>query len=279
MIQSVKLVRIVSMTVIAALVLFGTLLAVLYFRQKNLVFFPNVTDKSKPLSFPARYTENFLEFAGGDVHYLIFSPANAAPGVILYFHGNAGSLEDWGYVAAEITEATGFEVWIMDYPGFGKSGGGLPSTQAPLISMGEKFIHEIQKQRPGAPILLQARSIGTGIASRLGESENIAGLILETPYLSLKELAREIYPWIPGFLLAFRFDNTKLKDIQKNFPVLIVHGTNDEIIPYRHGKELHEALGPRSTFASIQGARHNNLSDFPEYWRALKEFTAKAVPR
>lgn len=244
----------------------------LYFFQAKLIFYPEILAANKLLKFgPAQFTENFLKISSGEtVHYLVFPQSNPKS-IILYFHGNAGSLAGWGEVGAELAERTGAEVWIMDYPGFGKSSGPIPASEKAFLVMGREFIQKIKQQNPEAKLFLFGRSIGSGIAGALAASEQVAGLILETPYTSLKDLAGAMMPWVPTFLVRYDFTNLLIKGSHFKEKILIIHGTHDEVIPVYHGEKLAQEL-ESATFLKIQGGRHNDLADFPEYWPAVEKF-------
>jgi pimeloyl-ACP methyl ester carboxylesterase len=243
----------------------------IYFYQERFVFFPSRLNQDYPFQFRSDFIENTIELSSrAKINYLVFN-SKSAKGVILYFHGNAGSLKDWGWVAAEIAQKTGWCVWIMDFPGYGKSSGPLPKNEKVLLEMGNVMRAQILKERPDLPLVLYGRSIGSGIAAALAVEKPVSGLILETPYRSLAKLGHEIYPFFPESISRFDFDNERSLKSLDSTPVLIFHGSNDRIIPQEHGKLLSEIAG-QSQFISIANGDHNNLSDFPEYWSALINF-------
>lgn len=247
-------------------------LAYLYFMQERLVFFPEPLEAGAKLSFEAPHSEHFLERPGGrKVHYLLFSPPEAKVATI-YFHGNGGNLARWGHVAAQYAIRTGHEVWIMDYPGYGKSTGPLPKNSDELLEMGRDFILMVRNARKDIPLLFYGRSIGTGIASKLAMTENADALVLEAPYTSLRALAKEIYPLVPGQLLRYHLDNTELAENTKRLPILIVHGTDDAVIPHSHGESLFKTLKTRAAFLSIPGGTHDDLTEREKYWRGFSDF-------
>ena len=89
-------------------------------------------------------------------------------------------------------------------------------------------------------IILYGESLGTGIATEIAQNKNFAGLILETPFTSMIDAAKNVYPYIPvGFLLKDRYENDKkIKNI--NIPLLVMHGEKDQIIPFKMGKKIYE---------------------------------------
>lgn len=254
------------------LLLYAAFLVFLYFYQARLIFLPEPLSKDTKLSFPSDFSESFLTLGSGDtVHFLEFRASNPKR-VVLYFHGNAGNLAGWGEIASELSQRTDSDVWIMDYPGFGKSSPALPRDEKILLEMGRALVERIRTTRPGLPLFLYGRSIGSGIASALARNVEVEGLILETPFTSLRELARTYYPFVPGFVLRFDLDNTRLTPQNAPQDLLIIHGTADEVIPYRFGERLAESLAGHTQFMTIEGGHHNDLPEFPEYWGRLHTF-------
>jgi fermentation-respiration switch protein FrsA (DUF1100 family) len=89
-------------------------------------------------------------------------------------------------------------------------------------------------------IILYGESLGTGIATEIAQNNNFAGLVLETPFTSMIEAAKNFYPYIPvALLLKDKYDNqNKIKNI--NIPVLVMHGEVDQIVPFWMGQKIHE---------------------------------------
>ncbi len=242
-----------------------------YFNQEKVLFFPEVLPDNFKFSFPGEVRESNIKLgSGGSINYLAFNPGSTK-GLVLYFHGNAGSLKDWGFAASDIAKNTGWGVWIMDFPGYGKSTGPLPKNEKVLIEMGRALRDEISREKPQLPLVLFGRSVGSGIATALAFEKRPAGLILETPYRSIAKLGHEIYPFLPEFFSRFDLDNEKLLPSVDSTPVLILHGTSDSVIPFKHGKFLSE-LKPQARLVIFQGGDHNNLDNFPEYWPAVASF-------
>ena len=169
------------------------------FFQKRLIFFPEVLPRDFKFNFDSSPDEKWLDFQGSKINSLLFKATNSK-GLILYFHGNAGNLESWGDVAKELSERSAWVVWILDYPGFGKSEGHISSEQQ-LHELAKLFWDEAQKLYPSSTVLIYGRSIGTGIAAQLAADSAPNGMILESPYSGLQALAHAKFPWLPTSLL------------------------------------------------------------------------------
>lgn len=252
--------------------LYGGLLLAMAFYQERLIFFPDVLATDHKFSFKSDFEEHLLDVNGEKAHSLLFKVPDSK-GVILYFHGNAGSLEDWGEVAEELAGATHWDVWMVDFPGYGKSVGKITSENQ-LIELGKVLWSEAKKKYgPTTKIVIFGRSLGTGIAVKMASENKVNGLVLETPYFSLMSLARKLYSWIPSFALKYKLrSDLWIKLVQS--PILIIHGTRDEVIPYEQGKQLSK-ISEQATLLTIEEGVHGNLGTYPVYWKTLEEFLKK----
>lgn len=273
MVLALKILKIVILIIIFTYV---TVLALLFFYQKKLIFYPTRSDRNTKLSLPGVFTEGFLQLSDEtSVHYLV-QKVESPKGVILYFHGNAGCLDQWGYVAYELAIKSGYDVWMMDYPGFGKSSEALPSNEKILIEMGQQLIAKIRAEQPKLSLVLYGRSIGSGVAGSLARTEKVEGLVLETPYTSLLEMTHEIFPWVPSLLVQFDLDSMRLSELKIPIKTLILHGTADEVIPYRLGERLAQNL--KCQIVTVAGGHHNDLSEFDNYWPEVLKFL-NSIPK
>ncbi|MGE0526302.1 MAG: alpha/beta hydrolase [Bdellovibrionales bacterium] len=248
-----------------------SLAMILLFFQERLIFRPTILEPDSKYGFNEPFEERWIELDGQRVDSLLFR-APAPKGSVLFFHGNAGSLDDWGMVASEIAKRTSWNVWIIDYPGYGRSQGQIRSEDQ-LHRLGSELLRVARQELgPDENIVVYGRSIGSGIAVKLAAENQVAGLILESPYLSLEKLAAELFPWVPTFLIRYKFpSNLWIWNVKS--PVLIVHGERDEVIPFKHGKMLaDESASSQLRFVPIANGHHNDLSRFDTYWHSLKTF-------
>ena len=124
-----------------------------------------------------------------------------------------------------------------------------------------------------ASIVSLGRSIGTGIAVRLASEQKVSGLILESPYFSLADVAGPKFPWVPTALLRYRM-RSDLWMVKVSAPVLIVHGREDEVIPFDQGERL-SGLAKNGQFVALPGAHHNDIDAYPQFWAAVGEFLGR----
>ena len=252
--------------VVTGVVLYTVVLALMFFLQERLIFFPSKLPQSHVFKFRAAFTEHFVDVGDANINILAFEK-EAAKGVILYFHGNAGDLDSWGEVYRDF-EKYPYHLLVVDYRGYGKSTGKI-SSEAQLQSDAEK-IYDFAKAKYGAGnVIIYGRSIGTGIASWLAAQHPPSLLVLETAYVSLPAMVGEIYPFAPKFLVRYKLDNKRWTN-DSSYPVHLIHGTRDEIVPYSHSVRLQKS-NSKLQLHTIENGQHNNLSAYPEYANALKE--------
>lgn len=235
--------------------------------QQQFIFHPERLPETYSFSFTEPFEERWIETADGARLNLLYFPASAARGTILYFHGNAGSLKRWGAIVAKLTNY-GYNVLVMDYRGYGKSTG--KRSQQTLEQDARYCYRYLAGKVPEDQIIVYGRSLGTHFASLIASEYHPRMLILETPFTSITEVANGYLPLVPvKMLLRFPLDNTGL--ISKVFcPVVIFHGTADSVVPYALGKKLYGLANPPKKLVTIPGGDHNNLSDFPAYRLGLE---------
>ena len=242
----------------------------LYIFQVKLIFHPEKLNLKHYFRFSHPFNEHFIKVPGATLHALSFEQIETKPkGLVIYFHGNAGSLESWGDVHAYFAPAQ-YDSFVIDYRGYGKSTGSI-SSELQLLDDAERIYRYIQYifgDRYQDHIILYGRSIGTGVASWLATKIKPKMLILETPYIDLPSLIQEIYPIIPKWFVRFKLDNqAHLHNV--NCPIHIFHGTQDQLIPYQHGHYL-SSISSDIRLHTITEGNHNNLPSFPEYHRRLR---------
>ena len=245
-----------------------TILVLLYALQSRLIFYPGVLKPDFRFAPGTNGEEIVLTTADGErISALFFG--NRSQEVILYFHGNAGDLSGWQFVAEDFT-TQGYNFMIIDYRGYGKSSGNL-SENGLYLDAEAAFDFLVKEGFDPARILLYGRSIGTGVAVDLAAKRTCKGLILEAPYISLPKLANEKLPFFfPSLLLKYRFDNIN-KINRVKCPVIFLHGSDDTLIPPSHSAKLFEKFTGKKKLIIVDRGSHNDLSAFRQYEEFLKD--------
>lgn len=186
--------------------------------------------------------------------------------LVFYLHGNAGNLALWGNIAPIYTYH-GYDIFILDYRGFGKSQGYVLS---------EKQIHEdiqivydeMLKEYDEENIVVAGYSIGTGLAARLASNNNPKALIMNAPYYSITRLIKQKYPFVPKSLVKFKFETYKFVTCVE-CPIYIFHSEDDKMIPIKHSWDLSKKFKDTDQIFILQGAGHSEINQNKKYQKIL----------
>src|SRR5215204_2286418 len=202
---------------------------ILYCTQELLLFHPTALPQDHEFSFTQPFEELNIPVAERNLSIIKFKTDSSPKGIVLFFHGNMENVEHYAQYPSFFTKL-GYELWMIDYPGFGKSTG--KRTEQIMYKDAVLMCHLAAKQYHPDSIIIYGKSIGTGVAAYLSSVTQNRKLLLETPYYSIDALARHyfpFYPVIPMTKYAFPvFDY--LKKVKTD--IIIFHGTADEVIPY-----------------------------------------------
>ena len=233
--------------IIGILVVYFSILILLFIFQRNLMYHPNENNyygeklEVEIEKVKIRTSDN-INLLGW------FHKKNLENNkTILFFHGNAGNLEN------RINKLNHFNdlnvnFLIIAWRGF--SGNDGNPTENNLYTDGKSALEWLKNNGVDENnIIIFGESLGTGIATEIAQKGNFAGLILETPFTSMVEAAKNFYPYIPvGLLLKDKYENQKkIKSI--NIPVLVMHGEADKIVPFWMGKKIFDlANNPKYSY-------------------------------
>ena len=205
--------------------------------------------------------------------YYVKNPASDR--VLIFFHGNAGNICHRLSDLINLKNC-GINVLAISYRGYGKSSG-KPSEKGIYIDGAAAVDYAIQTLGYSLNnTIIYGRSIGTTVAVHTSQHKDIAGLILITPLTSAKAHAKAQGLGFLSFFVGNAFDNfSKISNIK--CPLLVIHGTDDEILSFSMGKDIFDQAHVEKQLVIIEGAGHNNLSqvDPAKYWGAIAEFISK----
>jgi len=236
--------------------LYGGLVALAYFGQRALMYFPD-TLRTAPADagFPA--AEEILLDSGSDARVVIWHvPPEADKPVFLYFHGNAGALNLRAARFRALT-ADGSGLVALSYRGYGGSTG-KPSEAGLLADADAAYAFAAARYGPER-IVLWGESIGSAVATALAEKRIMRALILETPFTSAADLGAAVYPFLPVRLLMkdqFRSD-LRIKNVKA--PILILHGLRDRVVPFAMAQQLFALAPEPKRFVSFDKGGHETL--------------------
>nr|WP_314373826.1 alpha/beta fold hydrolase [uncultured Campylobacter sp.] len=215
-----------------------------------------------------KFQEINIPFGGELVNGLKFSAAEPK-GAILFFHGNFGDVSGWGAYGADFA-ALGYDFYIFDYPGYGKSDDKI-SSQQQLFASADAMSRYVLAQHSPRKLAMIGYSIGSGIAAQQAAKWDAARLILLAPYFSFERLAHEKIPFVPKFLIRYKIPTAEFLQAARGTQITLIHGSADELIPVQHCRDLAGSLKAGDLFYEIPDARHNGLLAMPGIWEILKE--------
>ena len=215
-----------------------------------------------------KFQEINIPFEGGLINGLKFSAAEPK-GAILFFHGNFGDVSGWGAYGADFA-ALGYDFYIFDYPGYGKSDGKI-SSQQQLLASADAMSRYVLAQHSPKRLAMIGYSIGSGIAAQQAAKWDAARLILLAPYFSFERLAHEKAPFVPKFLIRYKIPTAEFLQAARDTQITLIHGAADELIPVQHSYDLAGSLKEGDLFYEIAAAPHNGLLAMPGIWEILKE--------
>lgn len=254
--------------VIAAFALYIGLCAFLYFRQESIIFVPAKLPQAFKYNFRLPHEEITVKAKDGVALNSLLFKADSSNGVVFYLHGNAGALDTWGEIA-DVYTSLNKDLFILDYRGYGKSEGEI-NSQEQFYSDVQAAYDLIKKRYSEDRITVIGYSIGTGPAAMIAASNNPARLILQAPYYNLSDLMKKRFPFVPVFLLNYKFPVNEYVACAK-MPVTVFHGTNDGVIYFGSSLKLKEHFKSSDTLIVLQGATHSNLNRNEVYLSELKK--------
>lgn len=257
---------------LAGLVVLGNVFT--YPLQHWFIMWPTRQKPSLEWQFKMREGRKFEEVwldghAGGRINAVHFrvNPV-IRKGVVLYFHGNSGSIKKWEAVRADFLDR-GWDLFLVDFRGYGKSKG-RRSEKNLYLDAQVAYAH-VKREFPAEKIIIYGRSLGSGVASNLATRVAARRLVLETPFHSIRDLFYSYYPIFPKiFVFRYKFPNHRHLE-ETSMPVIIYHGTKDRVVPYKCAARLKKYLKEEDEFVTIFGAGHNDLADYDAFNASLDE--------
>ena len=212
--------------------------------QRSLIF------PAPPHGRTPAHVEQMVSLISGQ--YFVYLPGSP---VVVVFHGNGEDLSDAGSMM-DLLHSLGAGVLAVEYPGYGASPGG-PSERS-LYAAAESALRWLRDEKRERDVVLLGQSLGSGVAVEMARRGWGTRMVLISPFTSMSALGQQLFPWLPvSLLLQHRFDNLSKAPLI-NAPVLILHGTADEVVPFAMGERISRAF-PHAMLQPIPGGHHNDL--------------------
>ena len=235
----------------------------LYFLQDYILFHPVTLKRDHKYDFPEKNKEINIPITENSNLNIVqfFSTDTVTKGVVLYFHGNKKNISWYAKYSLYFTKY-GYEVWLIDYPGFGKSTGKL--SEQTLYDWANYMYNFARTRFSADSIIIYGKSMGTGIATHLASLQPCKKLILETPYYDYPSVIKHYLPIYPiEWMIHYKISTHDY--IEKVIvPITIFQGTDDRLVTYNNAKRLKPFLKAGDEFVTIEGGSHNDLYRFKE---------------
>jgi alpha-beta hydrolase superfamily lysophospholipase len=257
--------------------LYVGILLLLFLAQDALVFPRPTASKDQLAALAARLGATELVLEGEAGRYYGWHYPAAGDRAILYFHGNGESVAS-SYELAHVAVRQGFDFFVFAYPGYPGSDGS--PNEASIGSTARVAWHHVAERFGASGVLLHGRSLGGGAVGTLLDEARPAGIVLESTFTRLVDVAAEHYPYFPvRALLRHRFATIERAPTVTDLPVLIFHGDADRTIPVSHGRALAKSF-PTAQYIEAPGWGHNDdmLMNDAKLLDAWKRFLQRAAP-
>jgi fermentation-respiration switch protein FrsA (DUF1100 family) len=259
--------------VVLLVLAYGVLCLVYYLLQERFIFIRFRIGDRYRFTFPYTHEERFLSAADGSRLHGLYFPTENPRGVLIYYHGNTGTLKRWGKQAPRFSRM-GYDVLMPEHRGYGKSRGKL--NEAALHADALLWYDWLKARWDEKDIVVYGRSLGSGLATPVAAARKPRLLVLETPFANLYDVARYYLPILPyRILLRYRFRNdVAVRRVE--CPVYIFHGKRDTIVPYSSALKLYSRVPTtvqRELFTFPKG-HHSDLVRFQRFNRALRKVLA-----
>ena len=238
-------------------IIYSSACGYMYFAQDSLIFKPTHEVKLVTEVFHGA-NEYWISTPEGNKLQTWYKTAVSGKETLVYLHGNAGNLSTRGRLINILSE-DGRGLLIFSWGGFGMSQG-QPSEQSFYIDARAVFDWLENSQGLKAnDLIVYGESLGTGVAVQLATERDFKGVILAAPYTSIAQMAANDYPWLPvDLLLKHRFDSIdKVTAITE--PLVVMHSTDDDTIPFEQGELLFKAATEPKLFMPFTDRQHTKF--------------------
>jgi len=241
------------------------------------IYFPQSNFDFHPEEFRLQYKEAFFDTEDDELLHGWFFPGEKDSPVILHFHGNAGNISHRLDLVQSFLRKR-FSVFLFDYRGFGKSSG-RPSETGLYRDGIAAWAYLVEKEKIAPErLVLHGHSIGAAVAIEVALQKKVRGLVIESAFTSTKDMAKTLalFALISPVVPAHYNNLEKIRRVP--FPMLIIHGERDEIVPFSMGQKLFETATDHKSFYPVKDAGHNDvlIVGGEKYFEVFAEFARNA---
>jgi uncharacterized protein len=267
--------RVMQLVILLPLLIYMSMLAFLYFYQRDLQYFPDRQTRTPAELGASGFEEVTLRTSDGETLVSWYKPAPAGRPTILYFRGNGGNAST--SVSKSMTYGENFGVLTVEYRGYGKSSG-TPSEQGLINDGHTAYDWLINQGVTPDKLFLLGESLGTGVAVQIAAAKPVRALALEAPYANAVDIGAQRYWYMPvRWVMKDQFrsaDHIK----QVKVPLLIMHGTLDRTVPFTQGQRLFELANEPKQFIEAPELGHDLIADETTWRRVIEFFNSVVQP-
>ncbi|MBW1988683.1 MAG: alpha/beta hydrolase, partial [Deltaproteobacteria bacterium] len=239
------------------------------------VYHPEEALESTPADWGLSYEEMFFSTPDGEKLHAWWIPAPNPLAVLLFCHGNAGNISHRRDLVL-LYHHLGCSVFLFDYRGFGRSSG-RPSEKGTYTDARAAWDLLLSRGAPPRRTIILGRSLGGAVAARLASEVNPGGLILDSAFYTLEDVARHHLGWVRGWmLLGYSYDTAASLE-KTRCPVLILHSPADEVVPFSHAPRLLAKTEGRGRLVRTSGGHNGGSCLTPAYRLGVKDFLGRVV--
>jgi uncharacterized protein len=263
--------KILLRSLLFILIAYAGICAYMYFAQESLIFHPEKMGKNEKIDFGFPIAELAIKsYDGTTLSGILCGSSIPEPGRAVFFlHGNAGNLHDQKQ-AAEFYTSLGYDFFTFDYRGFGKSEGAIESEEQFYRDI-ERMYREMKTAYHKDSIVVVGYSVGTAPAAMIASRMQPKKLVLIAPYYSMIDMTKRRYPFVPTALLKYRFETGMHLEKVKS-KILMIHGDQDDVLPFECSEMLVKHLSPNGRFVPIKGQGHNDFEKNSVFEEAIRAF-------
>ncbi len=244
-------------SLIIVVVIYGVIAGAMFLLQRRMMYFPSHNNPEPTAVGLLDVSVETLTTQDGERLTLWYKPAVKEQPTVLFFHGNAGEIGDRADRFAAYS-ASGFGVAFVSWRGYGSSTG-TPSETGLVTDAHTAYDWIMAQGVTPDKLVIVGESLGSGPAVHVAAVRPVGAVVLGAPYTATVDVAAQRYPWLPVRLLMK--DQFRSRDYIEGIsaPLLILHGTEDTVIPFAHGQRLHAMATAPVTFIALENVGHEAL--------------------
>jgi pimeloyl-ACP methyl ester carboxylesterase len=266
----------IASIIIVALVIYLFSAVYKFATQSYFVYKPEKEIVNTPFDIRLYFEEIIFKTSDGVDLSGWFVPVKNQKGVILILHGKSGNISTRLTFLNYFSRKLGLSTFIIDYRGYGKSEG-IPDEKGTYLDAEAawEYLTAVKKIKP-QDIIIFGRSLGGPIAAWLAAKVKARALILESTFTAIKDIVSQLYPYLP-VRRFFKFEYPTIDYLKKvDSPVLIIHSSEDDYIPFSHAMKLYNTANRPRQFLKIKGLHNTNYMKSEEiYLEGIKSFLSK----